>query len=393
VSCGPAATASDKVRGLIVGNQNVYVTVTSSNASYNAGTQAFTFDVTVRNRIPQALGTTDGTTLDPAGVRVFFYQDPVVTEGTGTVTVVPDGVGTFLAANEPYYQYSQVLQQFQLSSPRTWQLNMPPTVTRFDFKLYVAAPVKYENGYIDIEANPNIREGTLRTLTAVVRSPVGNRDSTVTSFTWTVSAPDALLASYTPVTTDSQVVVHGYRFGAPVMNVTANRVNYSGATVPVTGSITLNVQPIRRTWIGGTDNVWETGSNWLPDSIAPVPQDTALIPDTTSATNFPNLTANESVAGVEVLDLTPAGVVPTVNLGAFNLNASGDVLTTNSASITNTVGVLELSGIGRTVAGTVPFLRVTGTYSLIGNLTVRAPLRVDLGRLTNTSFRIQAQSF
>jgi len=379
VSCGPAATASDKVRGLIVGNQNVYVTVTSSNASYNAGTQAFTFDVTVRNRIPQALGTADGTTLDPAGVRVFFYQDPVVTEGTGTVTVVPDGVGTFLAANEPYYQYSQVLQQFQLSSPRTWQLNMPPTVTRFDFKLYVAAPVKYENGYIDIEANPNIREGTLRTLTAVVRSPVGNRDSTVTSFTWTVSAPDALLASYTPVTTDSQVVVHGYRFGAPVMNVTANRVNYSGATVPVTGSITLNVQPIRRTWIGGTDNVWETGSNWLPDSIAPVPQDTALIPDTTSATNFPNLTANESVAGVEVLDLTPAGVVPTV--------------TTNSASITNTVGVLELSGIGRTVAGTVPFLRVTGTYSLIGNLTVRAPLRVDLGRLTNTSFRIQAQSF
>jgi hypothetical protein len=69
------------------------------------------------------------------------------------------------------------------------------------------------------------------------------------------------------------------------------------------------------------------------------------------------------------------------------------VLTTNSASITNTVGVLELSGIGRTVAGTVPFLRVTGTYSLIGNLMVRAPLRVDLGRLTNTSFRIQAQSF
>ena len=26
-------------------------------------------------------------------------------------------------------------------------------------------------------------------------------------------------------------------------------------------------------------------------------------------------------------------------------------------------------------------------------LTVRAPLRVELGRLTNTSFRIQAQSF
>jgi hypothetical protein len=393
VSCGPATSANDKVRGLIVGSQNVYVKLTSTNANYDAGTQAFTFDVTVRNLIPQALGTTDGVTLDPGGVKVFFYTGPTVTGGTGSISVVGDGVGTFLASGEPYYQYNAVLQQFQVSAAKTWQLNMPSTVTSFNFLLYVAAPVKYENGYIDVQANPNIREGTLRTLTAVVRSPVGNIDSAATAYSWTVSPADALLANYVGPDVQPQVVVHGYRFGAPAMNVTANRVNYQGATVPVTGSIALNVQPIRRTWTGATSNVWETGSNWLPDSIAPVPQDTALVPDTTSATNFPNLTANEAVAGLEVLDLTPAGVVPTVNLGAFNLTASGDVLTTNSASVTNTTGVLELSGIGRTVAGTVPFLRVTGTYSLIGNLTVRAPLRVDLGRLTNTSFRIQAQSF
>ncbi|HSU12783.1 hypothetical protein [Longimicrobium sp.] len=392
VSCGPATQANDRIRGLIVGSQNVYVKLTSTNASYNAGTQAFTFDVTIRNLIPQALGTTDGVTPDPNGVRIFFYSGPTVTAGTGTISVVGDGVGTFLAAGEPFYQYSTVLQQFQVSAPKTWQLNMPSTVTTFSFLLYVAAPVKYENGYIDVQANPNIREGTLRTLTAVVRSPVGNIDSLATAIDWTVTPADALLADYISETGD-QAVVHGYRFGAPVMSVTANRVNISGATVAVGGSITLNVQPIRRTWTGATSNVWETGSNWLPDSIAPVPQDTALVPDTTSATNFPNLTANEAVAGLEVLDLTPGGVVPTVHLGAFNLNASGDVLTTNSASITNTVGVLELSGIARTVAGTVPFLRVSGTYSLIGNLTVRAPLRVDLGRLTNTSFRIQAQSF
>jgi hypothetical protein len=163
--------------------------------------------------------------------------------------------------------------------------------------------------------------------------------------------------------------------------------------VTVSGSLALNVLPIRRYWTGATDNVWETGSNWLPDSIAPVAQDTAVVPDTTSATNFPNLNANASIAGLEVLDLTPGGVVPTVSLGAFNLTASGDVLTTNSASVDNTSGVLELSGVGRTVAGTLPFVRVTGTYSLIGNMTIRAPLRVDLGRLTSTGFRVQATSF
>lgn len=393
VSCDGATPSGDKaLRALIMGNQNVYVKVTSSNANYDAGTQAFTFDVTIRNLIPQALGTTDGVTLDPSGVRIFFAQGPTVTAGSGSVTVVPDGVGTFTAAGQPYYQYSQVLQQYQVSTPRTWQLNMPSTVTSFSFLLFVAAPVQYEDGYIDVAGNPNIREGNLRTLTAVVRSPVGNIDSLATAIAWNVSPADQLLANYVSET-GNQAVVHGYRFGAPVMSVTANRVNYSGATVAVGGSMTLNVQPIRRFWTGVTDSQWETGSNWLPDSIAPVAQDTAVVPDTTSSVNFPNLMANESVAGVEVLDLTPGGVVPTVNLGAFNLTASGDVLTTNSGAINNTSGVLVLGGTGRVVAGTLPFVNVTGTYSLIGNITVRAPLRVDLGRLTNTSFRVQAQSF
>jgi hypothetical protein len=393
VSCDGATPANDQIRSLIMGGQNVYVKVTSTNASYDAGTQAFTFDVTIRNLIPQSLGTTDGVTLDPNGVRIFFASGPAVTGGSGTITVVGDGVGTFTAAGQPFYQYNTVLAQYQVSSPKTWQLNMPSTVTSFNFLLLVAAPVKYEDGYIDVQANPNIREGSLRTLTAVVRSPVGNVDSAATNFNWTVSPSDALLANYVTSDVVPQVTVHGYRFGTPVMSVTANRVNYSGATVSVSGSIALNVLPIRRVWTGATDNVWQTGSNWLPDSIAPVAQDTAVVPDTTSATNFPNLNANASIAGLEVLDLTPGGVVPTVSLGAFNLTASGDVLTTNSASVDNTSGVLELSGVGRTVAGTLPFVRVTGTYSLIGNMTIRAPLRVDLGRLTSTGFRVQATSF
>jgi hypothetical protein len=132
-------------------------------------------------------------------------------------------------------------------------------------------------------------------------------------------------------------------------------------------------------------------ASWRPDSVKPEPQDTVVVPDTVAI--FPVLNQNESVGGVEVLDITPGGTVPTISLQAFNYTASGDVEITNSASITNTSGSLILSGIARTVRGTVPFLRVTGTYSLTGNLTVRAPLRVELGRLTNTGFRIQVQSF
>ena len=67
---------------LIIGGQNVNVKLTSSNVAYNSGTGRFTFDVTVQNLIPQPLGTTDGTTLAPGGVSVFFTSGPTVTDGT-----------------------------------------------------------------------------------------------------------------------------------------------------------------------------------------------------------------------------------------------------------------------------------------------------------------------
>jgi hypothetical protein len=394
VSCDAPAPegAADGPSHVIVGSQNVYVKLTSSNANYNLPTQTLTFDVTVRNLIPQALGTTDGVTLDPAGVRVFFHSGPTVTSGTGTVTVVGDGVGTFTAAGQPYYQYGTVLDQYELSAPRTWQMTLPPTVTTFSFLLYVKAAVRYEDGYIDVVGNPSIRSGTNRILTAVVRTPVGTIDPAATVIDWTVPPADALLADYTSEVGPT-ATVHGYRAGAPVLSVTASRVNYDGATVVVGGSMTMDVLPIRRTWTGATGTDWNTGTNWSPDNVVPVARDTAVVPDTTSAVNFPLLSQNTDIAGLEVDDITPGGVIPHVDLAAFDLTATGSVFTSNSASVTNTSGTLFLQGTGQTVRGTVPFLRVTGTYALDGNLTVRAPLRVDLGRLTSTSFRIQSQSF
>jgi hypothetical protein len=99
------------------------------------------------------------------------------------------------------------------------------------------------------------------------------------------------------------------------------------------------------------------------------------------------------VGGVEVMDFTPGGTIPTISLGAFNLEASGSVITTNSGSIDNTAGRLFLTGIAQTVEGRLPTITVTGTYSLSGNVTSRASLRVQGGRLRNTSFRIRTESF
>src|SRR5688500_18138061 len=64
VTCGKPASVPDHLPNyLIVGNQNIYVTVSSANVNYDGATQAYTFDVTVRNLIRQPLGTANLATL------------------------------------------------------------------------------------------------------------------------------------------------------------------------------------------------------------------------------------------------------------------------------------------------------------------------------------------
>jgi hypothetical protein len=124
-----------------LGGQGTYVRLTSSNVSYD-GHKVFQADVTVQNLIGQPLGTTDGTTLDPAGVRVFFHTGPTVTGGSGNVAVAnADGTGTFTGTKQPYFQYNQVLATGGTSAPRTWQWNLNGGVTTFAFEVYVTAEV------------------------------------------------------------------------------------------------------------------------------------------------------------------------------------------------------------------------------------------------------------
>jgi hypothetical protein len=382
VKCGPVAAGEGAPDYLIVGNQNEYVTLTSANQNYEPGTGAFTMDVTVRNLIPQPLGTADSTAVlapDANGVRVFFSTPPVATAGTGAIDVVEDGQAFFLSAGQDYYQYNTVLEQFEVSAPKTWTFNVPSTVEAFHFGVYVSAAVPWPDGYVLITGNFNVRSGAERQLTARSYDAVGNQILSATSFTW--EALDSTRAEITP----TGGLLHGQRAGSTTIVAT----EAGGARH---GKVVMNVAPIRRTWTGaaGVTN-WENGANWLPDSIVPQPTDTAVVADDI-ASIFPVLNQNESVGGVEVLDITPGGVIPTVNLGAFNLDASGSVITTNSGEIESTVGRLVLTGIAQTVEGILPRMNVTGTYSLSGNVNTRASLRVQGGRLRNQSFRIRANN-
>jgi len=179
-----SSTLPSEARGyIIVGGQDQYVHVGSSNVAYNSGTEIFSFDIAVQNLIPQPMGTTNGSTPDGTGVRVIFHSGPTVTGGSGAISVAnASGTGTFTGAGQPYFAYTGaelggdgILSQNETSSAKNWQLSVDNTITTFSFLLYVVAEVPFPNGYIDLSpAADTMLPGGTQALTATVRSAVGN---------------------------------------------------------------------------------------------------------------------------------------------------------------------------------------------------------------------------
>lgn len=185
-------------RTAVLGGQNTYIQLTSSNALLVADT--FGVDVTVTNLIPQPLGTTDGETADPAGVRVFFTSEPVSSTG-GTVTVAnADGTGLFTAANQPYHQYGGLLAQDSTSAVKRWKFQLSGGATRFTFTVLVSAAVQYPDGYIIPDSYViSLDPGETRTLQGSVYDFRGNVLAGQ-AIDWSSSAPGTASVSGSQVT-------------------------------------------------------------------------------------------------------------------------------------------------------------------------------------------------
>jgi hypothetical protein len=378
VSCAPAVPNTGASADVIVGNQGVYVQVTSSNINYDGGTGQFTFDVTLQNLIEQPIGTTDGLNPDPQGIRIFFHSGPTVTGGAGTASVIPDGFATFTAAGQPFYRYSTILDDNEVSAPKTWTLLMPPTVTTFDFLLFVSAPVEYPSGYITLDGQlPGasygpLHPGSTEELTAVSKDVVGN---VVPGTTFAFATADPLCATVGAGTG----IVTGVRYATCDVTVS------DGARA---GSMSFAVTGTTRLWEGDVSASWDDGGNW-GGNLVPAVVDSVTIP--TGVPNFPALTQNTLIGGVDVADGA------TLSLGAFTLTASANVATgpTAGSGILGTTGSLVLAGGAAPtggVRGRVPSLLVTGIYSLSGDLFVVAPETIDAGLLQSDSFEMSIDS-
>lgn len=367
--CGtPSNVASSD---LVVGGQGRYIDITNTSNAYNVNTHLYSMTVYVRNLIGQAMGTENGVSLDPRGVRLFVANGPTLTGGTGEVTFAnPEGFGNYTGGQQPYRQYDAVLDPFEQSPPEIFQFSMPATVTNFTFTLYVATAVRYPDGWIEVTPSPfPIAPFEQWQMTAIHHDVLGDvipGEPVV----WSIVPADTVTASLA-----ADGTVKAKRAGSIVITAT---------TPSRSGTATLLVHGITRVWDGSSDTNWDNKSNWV-GNIVPVTADSVLIP--VAAPLDPSLVSNVQVDGVTVED------VATLNINAFNLTATGNVTTGLSGGITNTSGQVILAGVAKTVQGVLPRVRVTGTYSLTANLTTRAPVQVDAGRLTVSAFRLQSSSF
>lgn len=156
---GPLLTCSEQTPGapsgaslsrIIVGGQHRFVRLTSSNVAYEPSTGIFSVEVAVQNLLQQPLATADGTTPHPAGIRVFFTQ---ITGRGGTEPVEVanwDGMGTFTAAQQPFFQYGGtlgaqlgsrgILGTGETSTRKLWQFDMGDNAA-FSFIVYLSAEV------------------------------------------------------------------------------------------------------------------------------------------------------------------------------------------------------------------------------------------------------------
>ncbi|MEO6527233.1 MAG: hypothetical protein ABIP93_11455 [Gemmatimonadaceae bacterium] len=161
INCAPASPApvAGRSSDLILGGQNIYVTL-ANTLPVNNGT-TITASLTVLNRTVQPWGTTDGTTPQGTGVRVFFLTPP-----TSPVTVNAPFTGFFTAPNQQYFQYSGtdlggdgILSPQETSLGQTWifTLNGAPT---FTFQLLISTAMPAEQGVLRFAPALGVAGGT-----------------------------------------------------------------------------------------------------------------------------------------------------------------------------------------------------------------------------------------
>ncbi|MBB4637537.1 DNA/RNA non-specific endonuclease [Longimicrobium terrae] len=407
MSCtSPTGGAEGGPSRTVYGGQNSLMRLTSTNLQNVGGT--FQFDVTVTNLLTdQAIGTRDGVTAHPQGVRVFLVSEPSVTGGTGSVSVAnATGDSTITAPDQPYFQYNGVLAPNATSPAKRWSFALNGAVESFSFQVMLSTEAQARLVISELLANPAAvadADGEYVEVYNAGRFPVNLRGFNVRDNANVVDT----------IKTDVMVERGGYAVLARLTDRTRNGnvdADYSYTTVvgPTATSLTFSNS-------GADRFVIKSGAGVTLDSVAYT--STSIVAKNGIARELVNLTAdNTLVDGANWADATqnfsttdrgtpgfarggtgggtvgdttttPVGPVTTVAVSPSNatLNPGGTqqytatgrdsggrtASTTFTWSSTSTsVATVSASGLVTAVANGTTTIRATSANGVIGSATL-----------------------
>jgi hypothetical protein len=112
---------------------------------YTASSTNVEFDLRVVNLVPQPIGTDDGVTLHSRGVRLFFWSNPTVTDGTGSVSIVePSASGSFTGSNQKFHQWNEIVpSQDTTVAEKHYNFAITGTVNAFEFTFGISTNMQW----------------------------------------------------------------------------------------------------------------------------------------------------------------------------------------------------------------------------------------------------------
>ncbi|HEX6912679.1 MAG TPA: hypothetical protein VF142_19890, partial [Longimicrobium sp.] len=149
--CTAKTPGTGAASGIVLGGANgQYVRLTK--IGHNVDADSMWFGVTLQNLIGQTLGVDSLGVVDPAGIRIFFENEPSLA-GPGEIEVAAADSAFFAHPGQPYWHYAGTLADSAVSPATEWKFKYKVGASPspmagagpFSFSVFVTAKVPHPN--------------------------------------------------------------------------------------------------------------------------------------------------------------------------------------------------------------------------------------------------------